>query len=75
MAKGGEHLGILVPGASVTRIKGSGIYTNVTLCRFVCCDLFQLTEVSLILLHTSGHDSYYTRMACNYYTSISCALT
>jgi len=68
-------LGILVPGASVTPLKDSGTYTNVTLCRFVCCDLFQLADVSLLLLHTSGHDSYYTRMARNYYTSISCALT
>jgi hypothetical protein len=55
MGKGGEHLGILVLGASLTSIKGSGTFTSVTLCWFVCCDLFQLAEVSLILVHTSGH--------------------
>jgi hypothetical protein len=55
MGKGREHLVILMAGASMTSIKGLGTYANVTQCWFVCCDLFQLAEVSLILVHTSGH--------------------
>jgi hypothetical protein len=54
MGKEGEHSGILVLGASVTAIKGSGAHINVPLCQFDCCDLLQLSEVSLILVHISG---------------------
>jgi hypothetical protein len=54
MGKGEEHLGILVLGASVTAIKGSGAYITVPLCQFDCCDLLQPSEVSLILVHISG---------------------
>jgi hypothetical protein len=74
MGKGGKHWGILVPGTSVTAIKGSGTYINVLLCQFDCCDLFQLAEVSLILVHTSGHTRYCIRMVCSFYATVSCAL-
>jgi hypothetical protein len=70
MGKGWEHLGILVPGASLTSIKSSGTFTSVTLCRFVCFVLFQLAEVSLILVHTSGHNRYYTFMVTTTHPSL-----